>query len=291
MRRSYLPFTAHRARLAFGGRSTRGATRDRGADEQFVRHRRSYRVAHVLSVGVACAALAGCVTDDTDREADGPDADVAAAPLDASSAVRRPGRRSVYAQAAAREDAAGYSAVGLASWEGRRLPRPPHRRRRDLRHTAPRSRPRTWTLPLGMHGARHQSRQPPLAAGARQRSRAVRRQPADRPVGAERQGPRLLRSRRRPREGRRVRRRRAGRAARHSRRGAAAARSGWASAPAARVRGHEHIGSHRAALARRAERAFERGAVPVAEIGGGVVGRLQERQQRRVGVGAARTAS
>jgi rare lipoprotein A len=84
--------------------------------QQFVRHRRSYRVAYVLSVAVACAALAGCVTDDTVAKRTSPDADVAAAPAPQRSAKAATAKR--HAQAAAREDAAGYSAVGLASWYG-----------------------------------------------------------------------------------------------------------------------------------------------------------------------------
>jgi len=81
----------------------------------FVRHRRSCRVAYGLGLGAVCAALAGCVTDDSvARRTDAPRA-VAAAPSGQHGA--RPKAAAARRHAVARE-AAGYSAVGLASWYG-----------------------------------------------------------------------------------------------------------------------------------------------------------------------------
>ena len=78
------------------------------------------RVASVVSLVAACAALAGCVTDDTVARRTGADTDVAAV----APAAQRTAKASVKPEtpkrhaAAPSKDAAGYSAVGLASWYG-----------------------------------------------------------------------------------------------------------------------------------------------------------------------------
>ena len=79
-------------------------------------NRRLVRVVHLLSLGAACAALAGCVTDDTVARRTSADRDVAAvAPTREHTAkAATPKHHAV----AASKDAAGYSAVGLASWYG-----------------------------------------------------------------------------------------------------------------------------------------------------------------------------
>lgn len=75
------------------------------------------RVASVVSLVAACAALAGCVTDDTVARRTGADTDVAAvAPAAQRTAKTVTAKR--HAHAAPSRDAAGYSAVGLASWYG-----------------------------------------------------------------------------------------------------------------------------------------------------------------------------
>ena len=192
-----VPPSKRRARLAFAS-GTRGATGEPAPMQQFVRHRRSYRVAYVLSLGAACAALAGCVTDDTVARRTSADRDVAAAaPAAQRSAKAATPKRHA---AAASKDAAGYSAVGLASWYGADF----HGRRTADGETfnmhsltaAHRTLPLQCTVRV-TNLANHRS-----LLGARQRSRPLRRQPADRPVGAERQAARLLRSRRRQSEGR-----------------------------------------------------------------------------------------
>lgn len=76
---------------------------------------RLVRVAYVLSLGAACAALAGCVTDDNVARRTGADRDVAAAP--AAQHTVKAATRKRHAVAAIK-NAVGYSAIGLASWYG-----------------------------------------------------------------------------------------------------------------------------------------------------------------------------
>ena len=79
-------------------------------------NRRLVRVAYVVSLGAACAALAGCVTDDTVARRTSADRDVAAVAPAAQRTLKATARKRH--SVAAIKDAAGYSAVGLASWYG-----------------------------------------------------------------------------------------------------------------------------------------------------------------------------
>ena len=83
---------------------------------QFVRHRRSYRVAYALGLSALCAALAGCVTNDTVASRSDAARDVAAVPSGEQTAVARP--RAAPKHVAAVIDKTGYSAIGVASWYG-----------------------------------------------------------------------------------------------------------------------------------------------------------------------------
>lgn len=82
------------------------------------RHRRSYRVTYGFGLGLAGLALAGCAGGNVASRSDSK-ANVAAAPSDEPAAkTAKAKHRTARATLAAIKDAAGYSAVGVASWYG-----------------------------------------------------------------------------------------------------------------------------------------------------------------------------